>query len=93
MNLKDFSDEQLLAEIETRKGSKLEAAMPKRLENIDWSGVIRTCEKSAREHAECNDTDSDMPHYIYEEAMRAVFGKDVFERLRNVSAIAWESKE
>ncbi len=53
--------------------------VPKPLENPDWSGVIRSCQDRLKEYVEGTNEDSDLPHYVYEAAMAAVFGPDVWK--------------
>lgn len=50
--------------------------------DIDWSGVMESCDQYAKEHeANGGEVDEDLEHYIFEGAMKAVFGEDVFQRL------------
>lgn len=53
-------------------------SLPIPLANPDWSKLIKT----ATSHLSTYDEDNDDMHYIYEEAMRAIFGPDIFKRLR-----------
>jgi len=53
---------------------------PKQKKNIDWSKVIKLCQKhldtyGTFDYAEDNDDEI----YIFEEAMKAIFGEDVFD--------------
>jgi hypothetical protein len=52
---------------------------PKPLENPDWSKVIQTCQEHIKEYIEGTQVDSDLPHYVYEATMVAVFGPDVWK--------------
>jgi len=60
--------------------------VPKPIENPDWSGVIQNCQERLKEYVEGAQTDSDLPHYVYEAAMSAVFGPDVWDWLNKVQA-------
>jgi hypothetical protein len=53
---------------------------PVPLANPDWSKLINT----AVSHLATYDEDNDDKHYIYEEAMQAIFGPDIFSRLREI---------
>lgn len=48
-------------------------------EDINWDPVIRACQERLTEYKKGTDTDSDIPHYIYEAAMSAVFGSNVWD--------------
>ena len=56
--------------------------VPKVLENPDWSAVIRECQARIEEYQEGTNTDSNLPHAIYEAAMSAVFGPKVWDWIR-----------
>jgi hypothetical protein len=53
-------------------------ALPEPLEFPNWERVVDAALASRDEVASGNSTDSDVPHYIYEAVMVAVFGKDYF---------------
>jgi len=74
-----LTDAQLERELERRKQKREEQERPKPVENPDWSRLIKTCEECICEHEKGESVDSDLPHYIYEEAMKAVFGPDIFK--------------
>lgn len=54
------------------------------LASPNWEGLIKTCQVRLQEYLDGNETDSDVPHYIYEAAMSAVFGPGVWEWTRTV---------
>ena len=70
--------ERLTAELEQRRKDHVLATMPKPVENPDWSRVQKMCQEVIDSLAKDNWYDDDMDHYIFEGAMRVVFGKDVF---------------
>lgn len=81
MGIEDLSTDTLIKEIEKRghEEEKIES-MPAPLENPDFSSVIELCKNQILEMTKadyCEDNDSD--HYIYEAAMQAIYGKDVWE--------------
>ena len=78
MNLSSIPNEALEAELESRKKASREAAKPRQIENPDLTKLRRICQ----EYIDCKDTsaycDDDFGHWIYEAALMAFFGKDVF---------------
>ena len=77
----DISTDELEAELERRKREKSESEKPKLItENVDLSGLIMTCQ----EYIDCLHNDNycdreDSEHYIYEEALKALYGKSIFD--------------
>lgn len=55
----------------------------KPLETPNWDNVIRQAEVALRLEIEHKD-DKDSDHYMYEAVLEAVYGKDVFKRLREL---------
>jgi len=51
---------------------------PTKLENIEIDTLVQLCQDRIDEIADGDDVDSDLPHYIYEAAMEAVFGNNVW---------------
>jgi Holliday junction resolvase RusA-like endonuclease len=76
-NIVDFSDEDLIHELERRK--KARNAPPTPVPNPDFSNLVKTIvdclEESIRDQYEVKDFEQ----YVYEEAMKAVYGPDFFE--------------
>jgi hypothetical protein len=58
--------------------------MPQPLASPDWTEVVKVCQERLQEYLDGNETDSDIPHYIYEAAIKAVFGPGVWEWIRAV---------
>ena len=52
---------------------------PKQLKTINLESLVSTCQQHL-DYIDSDDyyEDNDDAHYIYEEAMRTIFGKDVF---------------
>ena len=69
--------DRLQAELEQKRREQ-ELATPKPVENPDWSGVQEMCQEVIDSLAKDGWYDDDMDHYIFEGAMQAVFGEDVF---------------
>ena len=76
MELKDFSKQQLLNELEHRE--TVEHQFPQKLDEPDWNSVIKSCQEyiNALARHECDE--EDMEHNIFEAAVEAVYGKDVW---------------
>lgn len=55
---------------------------PKPLENIDFKHIIRDAKSYIEELAKedgCNHEDCDCEHYMFENVMKTVYGKDIFK--------------
>lgn len=53
--------------------------VPEPVEHPELAGLIDCCKsyiEEVKEHGEC---DSDTRHYIFEEAMQAIYGKNIFD--------------
>jgi len=75
-----LTDQQLEDELERRKQKREEEKRPKPVKNPDWSKLIAACKLIITEYETGDTEDSNLPHYIYEEAMIAVYGgRDVFK--------------
>ena len=75
INLSEFSDDELEAEVERRK----RGVKPKMLQISDISKLIGVCQRYI-DDVDSNDynEDNDWSNYIYEEAIETFFGKDVW---------------
>lgn len=76
--LKDLTDEFYLFNGWFKEQNPSPANYP--LANPDWSKLIKT----AVSHLPNYGDDTDDVHYIYEEAMRAIFGPDIFKVLAGI---------
>ena len=70
--------DRLQTELEKRRQAQFWETMPKPVENPDWTEVKKMCQEVISQLAKDGWRDEDLKHYIYESAMEAVFGKDVF---------------
>ncbi len=52
---------------------------PEQLKNPDFSGLILVCESHLQQIDEEEREDNDSEHYIYEAAMEAIYGSDVWK--------------
>lgn len=81
MSLSNYSEKELKDEIEKRSlaGNLVEAA-PTPVDSPDFKKAISVSERMNEEimSGEFHE-DNDFSHYIYEEFMRAVYGKDYFK--------------
>ena len=74
MNLKEYTTEQLEAELKTRKDC------PKLLEHPNWTNVISMGKYRVEQiSSEKFHEDNDDKQYIFEEVMKALYGKDYFQ--------------
>ncbi len=78
MSLKHLTDTELYAELERRKQAREVNDKPKPVEDPNWDLVARMC-RDEIDQIESNTHDEDMRQYIYEAALTAVFGVDVFK--------------
>lgn len=76
MNLKNFTDKELLEELENRKKSKPKRPKHKSEENICIKGIIDACE-SFMDNIE-NGHPEPEKQYIFEAAIGAVYGDEVW---------------
>lgn len=81
LELEGFTTEQLKREIESREASALEKPKAKTAFNPD--PLIEICESYVNEAA-TGYVDEDLKQYIFEEAMKAVFGNDIFDYINIV---------
>lgn len=56
---------------------------PSPLEEPDFSGLISLCKSYLNEVEQRKYPDSNTQHYIFEEAMKAVYGKDVWDYINH----------
>jgi hypothetical protein len=78
-DLSEFDDDTLKKELEKRKKKKEKEIIPKVLDNIDWSTVLRLAENVKRQMVEQGMYDEDYSNYIFEEVMKSVFGRKYFD--------------
>ena len=74
----EMSDAELQAELLRRKKAKEDAEKPKLLQTPHLTGLINTCQIYIDDASEHGRVDEDTAHYVFEEAMKALYGKDVF---------------
>lgn len=81
MSLEKYSTQDLEFELAKReKERKVKSFEP--VANPDLTRLIEVCKSDIKEMLD-GEEDTDTEHYIYEEAMQAIFGRDVFDRIRN----------
>ena len=80
VHLKNATTEQLRRELARR-----EVKLPEPVASPDFSRVIAICKQKITELKEQGYDDDDTAHNIYEEAMVAVFGPDVFDWINEVT--------
>ena len=57
---------------------EIKPEVPEPLENPDYTNLIDTCKGYLKELNDKGYANEDYSHYIFEEAMNAIFGKDVW---------------
>lgn len=79
-NIEQYSETELKNELEKRKieKAKAQAERPKVKDNPDLTDLIQVCQEYV-EGCINKDLDEDQEHWIFEEAMKAVFGPKIFE--------------
>lgn len=85
MNLKDFTDEDLSAELARRKAARLQRPAP--LEQPNWQPLhVMVAEYAAWCDSDDYNCDgaSDWEHYIYERAVECVYGKAFWDWINRV---------
>ncbi len=95
MNAENLSTEALLAELKKRKveeamsiDEKIAEMTPKPiLSDPNLAGLISICTDYVQDEVEKGWVDEDLSHYIFEEAMTTIMGKDVFDRLRAIEKL------
>jgi hypothetical protein len=76
--LEDFTSDQLQNEITRRLKAKIEAGKPQRIENPNFKVLIEMCQSYLDQVTDLGFVDEDVKEYIFEGAMCAVFGDDVW---------------
>ena len=61
-------------------------SIPQPLASPNLTSLTKVCQERLLEYEKGEDTDSDTPHYIYESAMEAIFGKEVWAWTTAISA-------
>ena len=77
MNLDDYTSDDLVKELKKREEEEIEETRPQPLDVQDFSQVRKACEVHIQELID-GKVDSDIDHYIYETAMEAIYGKDIW---------------
>ncbi len=78
-DIKDVSDEELRDEVERRKVAQEEERKPKQLAVIDDSTLRESCQEYIDSVGENEDRDCNLENFVFEAALEAVFGKQVWK--------------
>jgi hypothetical protein len=76
--IQSFTDDDLKAELERRERERAAGAKPRELELQTWGEVQKMCLDYIDEIDKNGWVDDDLEHYIFEGAMSATFGPDVW---------------
>ena len=77
--LDNYTSDQLQNEITRRLKAKIEAGKPPRIENPNFDVLIGMCQSYLDQVTDTGFVEEDVKEYIFEGAMCAVFGDDVWE--------------
>lgn len=83
-SLRDIPDDVLQEEIGRRKAKQeaLDAlARPQPLESPDWTALIKMVVKHVNNELSGKEEDDGIENYIYEQAVDAVYGPDIFDAI------------
>lgn len=82
--LSNYTEKQLQDELKRREAKKrMQGNMPKPLEEPDDSDLREVCAEYLTEQVE-DIHDTDTRHFIFEAALEMVYGKDVWNWLREI---------
>lgn len=81
LDLQSISDADLKAELKRR--AELKQATPKQLLVPQWANLLKTVGACVEQAARDQYWEEDNTHYIFEEAMKAVYGPDFFTNWYN----------
>ena len=85
MQLSDYDDEALRRELERRAQARITPFRPPVLKSSDFTELRKLCADYLTEAEHGVIADTDTPHYIFEAAMEAIYGKDVFRYVNALS--------
>ena len=77
-DLQCYDEEALRAELERREREKKARAIPQPLASPDWARVTEYCHSYVDQKAKQGWVNDDLKQYIFEAALEAVFGKNVW---------------
>jgi len=77
-----YTDKQLQDELAVRQWRQDEAGKPQQLEQVDLTRLRQNCQEIIDAVAGNGYYDNGCKQYVYESAMQAIFGKNVFDWMR-----------
>lgn len=77
-DMQNFSDNELQAELNSRKEVQRQADKPCMIEVPDYKALRGLCQKYIDDLHEKNWVDDDLKHYVFETAMTTFFGPNVW---------------
>lgn len=83
MNITQFTNAELLAELKRREYQQIDTAKPKAVADPDLSDLRQTCQAYIDAVAMRDYVDEDLPHWIFEAALKALYGNNVFDWIVN----------
>ena len=79
MNLDKFTKEELEAELRRRNKNQRDADKPQQIDDPSLTNLRSMCQKYIDHISERDPIDDDLKHYIFEAALEALFGADVWD--------------
>lgn len=83
MNLQDYSDEQLKAELKKREATP--KSIPVKLEKIDFEPVVEMIDRIIERAKSKRYWDEDYEGYIFEAVVKAIYGESFFDWLNSIN--------
>ena len=77
--LEGFTDEDLKKELEQREAKAAANNIPKRQHQIVWCPLVQVIEDGIQGIVENGFPGKDFDHYVFEQALECVFGKDIWK--------------
>lgn len=83
MDIKDFTPEELQEELNRRDTLEKLANKPQPLEDPDLTGLKSSVTEYINSiYDGTHHEDSDVSHYIFEEALKCIYGEDIFDWIK-----------
>lgn len=78
MGIESYTDDELKMELELRRSKKEKLNIPKQLENPNLTLLREMC----RDYVESEYKDKNFEYYIFETAISAIYGTDIWDYIK-----------
>lgn len=78
MGIESYTDDELKMELELRRSKKEKRNIPKQLENPNLTLLREMC----RDYVESEYKDKNFEYYIFETAISAIYGTDIWDYIK-----------